>query len=272
MSSREARRWSGWPGRDDIAARAQRAISIRGVGDAFDRLDHVHGHDEQGHDPAVKSSIAAGGAAGGSMASAAKALVAVRPRGERLRVGVLLGERPDLLGALRDVAEIEIVAVARDRAPEEAAPPPGMAPERVGWWPERGAGARERREAAIAEWFAARDVSLVVAAGWLWILTPAFLRVFGDRVVNVHPTLVPAFPGRHSVERAVAQGVRLHGVTVHRVDEGVDTGPILAQAALRVDDEPDAREVRRRLAPLECRLLAGVVRAIAVQEGARSRG
>jgi folate-dependent phosphoribosylglycinamide formyltransferase PurN len=221
---------------------------------------------------AAKASSTTGDAAGRWTASASNALVAVRPHGERLRVGVLLGERPDLLGALRDVAEIEIVAVARDRAPEEAAPPPGMAPELFGWWPERGPGARERREAAIAGWFEARDVGLVVAAGWLWILTPAFLSVFGDRVVNVHPTLLPAFPGRHSVERAVAHGVRLHGVTVHRVDEGVDTGPILSQAALRVDDEPNAREVRRRLAPLECRLLAGVVRGIAVEEGARSQG
>src|SRR5438046_3128308 len=110
----------------------------------------------------------------------------MRLRGDRLRVGVLLGERPDLLGVLRDVAELEIVAVARDRAPGD--PPPGMAPERLRYWPERGPGARERREAGIAEWFVARDVGLVVAAGWLWILTPGFLSVFGDRVVNVHPT------------------------------------------------------------------------------------
>lgn len=71
-----------------------------------------------------------------------------------------------------------------------------MPPELFRWWPERGPGARERREAAIAEWFLARDVGLAVAAGWLWILTPAFLDIFRERVVNVHPTLLPAFPGR----------------------------------------------------------------------------
>jgi phosphoribosylglycinamide formyltransferase-1 len=180
-----------------------------------------------------------------------------------LRVGVLLGERPDLLQALLDVAEIEVVAVARDRPEAEAPPPPDLPRALFGWWPERGPGARERREEAIAAWFRARAVELVVAAGWLWLLTPAFIGAFRDRIVNVHPALLPAFAGRHSVERAVEHGVRVHGVTVHRIDEGVDTGAILAQAALPVDDGADAAEVRRRLAPLERRLLADAVRAIA---------
>jgi phosphoribosylglycinamide formyltransferase-1 len=182
------------------------------------------------------------------------------PDRPRLRVGVLLGERPDLLEALLDVEEIDVVAAARDRAAEQAPPPAGMSRDQFRWWPDRGPGARERREAAIAEWFVALEVDLVVAAGWLWILSPAFLGVFGDRIINVHPTLLPAFAGRHSVERAVEHGVRMHGVTVHRVDAGVDTGPIVAQAALPVNDGADAAEVRRRLAPLECRLLADVVR------------
>jgi phosphoribosylglycinamide formyltransferase 1 len=181
----------------------------------------------------------------------------------RLRVGVLLGERPDLLRTLLDVAEIDVVAVARDRREADAPPPADVSPALFRWWPERGPGARERREAAIAEWFLAREVDLVTCAGWLWLLTPRFLAVFADRIINVHPTLLPAFPGRHSVERAVEQGVRVHGVTVHRIDEGVDTGPILAQAALAVDDGADAAEVRRRLAPLERRVLAETIRALA---------
>ena len=182
----------------------------------------------------------------------------------RLRVGVLLGERPDLLRALLDVAEIEVVAVARDPAEPRARPPAGTSHELFRWWPERRPGARERREMETAAWFGGRDVGLVVAAGWLWLLGPTFLGAFHGRIVNVHPTLLPAFPGRHSVERAVAHGVRVHGVTVHRIDEGIDTGPILAQAALRIEDDPDAAEVRRRLAPVECRVLTDVVRAIAV--------
>jgi phosphoribosylglycinamide formyltransferase-1 len=104
--------------------------------------------------------------------------------------------------------------------------------------------------------------------GRLWLLTPAFIAAFDDRIVNVHPTLLPAFPGRDSVERAVEHGVRVHGVTVHRIEEGLDTGPILAQAALPVDDDADAAEVRRRLAPLERRLLADVMRMIAADRSA----
>jgi phosphoribosylglycinamide formyltransferase-1 len=185
-----------------------------------------------------------------------------------LRVGVLLGERPDLLQALLDVAEIEVVAVARDKSEADAPPPPGVPRALFGWWPERGPGARERREEAIARWFRAQAVELVVAAGWLWLLTPAFVGAFADRIINVHPALLPAFPGRHSVERAVEHGVRVHGVTVHRIDEGVDTGPILAQAALPVDEGTDAAAVRRQLAPLERRLLADAVRAIAADPSA----
>jgi phosphoribosylglycinamide formyltransferase-1 len=178
---------------------------------------------------------------------------------------VLLGERPDLLEALLDVADIEVVAVARDRPEPNPLPPHGLPRDLFRWWPERGPGARERREEAIARWFRAQAVELVVAAGWLWLLRPAFIAVFDDRIVNVHPTLLPAFPGRHSVERAVEWGVRVHGVTVHRIDEGVDTGPILAQAALPVDDDADAAEVRRRLAPLERRLLTDAVRRLAAE-------
>jgi phosphoribosylglycinamide formyltransferase-1 len=180
-----------------------------------------------------------------------------------LRVGVLLGERPHLLHALLDVAEIEVVAVARDRPEADAPPPPGASRALFAWWPEHGPGARERREEAIARWFRARAVELVVAAGWLWLLTPTFIGAFGDRIINVHPALLPAFPGRHCIERAVEHGVRVHRVTIHLIDEGVDTGPTLAQAALHVDDGADAAEVRRRLAPLERTVLADTVRAIA---------
>ena len=176
---------------------------------------------------------------------------------------MLLGQRPDLLDALVRLPGATVVAVARDREPEAAGTDDQLRPELFRCWPERGPGARERREADIAAWFSERHVDLVVAAGWLWLLSPPFLAAFPDRVINVHPTLLPAFPGRHSVERAVEHGVRVHGVTVHRVDEGVDTGPILAQAALPVDDGAGAREIRTRLAPLERALLVQVVHGIA---------
>jgi phosphoribosylglycinamide formyltransferase-1 len=131
----------------------------------------------------------------------------------------VLGERPDLLQALLDVTEIEVAAVARDRSEADAPPPHGLPCDLFGWWPERGPAARERREEAVARWFRAQAVDMVVAAGWLWLLTPAFI-AFDDRIVNVRPTLLPAFSGRYSVERAVEQGVRVHRVTVDRIDEG----------------------------------------------------
>jgi formyltetrahydrofolate-dependent phosphoribosylglycinamide formyltransferase len=195
-----------------------------------------------------------------------------RPSESRgLRIGVLLGQRPDLLRALVEVPGATVVAVARDRAGRDDADtgegrlgPPSRR------WPERGPGARERREAEIAEWFRERQVDLVVAAGWLWLLSPRFLEAFPGRIINVHPTLLPAFPGRHSVERAVQHGVRVHGVTVHQVDEGVDTGAILAQRALPVVDGADARAVRTRLAPLERALLVEVVQSIALGRSSRA--
>jgi phosphoribosylglycinamide formyltransferase-1 len=177
---------------------------------------------------------------------------------------VLFSERTDLLDSLREVAvvdpEVALVAAATDR--DHAAPP--TAPDvPVRAFP--GARSRDRvaRDAAMADWLSSRDVQLVVCAGWLWLLSPEFLDRFPNRVVNVHPTLLPAFPGRHSVEAAVASGVRVHGVTVHVVDAGIDTGPILAQAASAFPEPTTASAVRAALAPVERQQLCEVVRAFA---------
>ena len=91
------------------------------------------------------------------------------------------------------------------------------------------------------------------------LLDPAFLARFPQRVVNVHPALLPAFPGIGSVEQAVAYGVKVAGVTVHFVDEGVDTGPIIAQRAIDVPEGADAAALRLALRPLEHELLPAVV-------------
>ncbi len=91
------------------------------------------------------------------------------------------------------------------------------------------------------------------------LLDPGFLARFPQRVVNVHPALLPAFPGIGAVEQAVAYGVKVFGVTVHFVDEGVDTGPIIAQRAVELPGAPSAEEVRAALRPVEHDLLTGVV-------------
>ena len=97
------------------------------------------------------------------------------------------------------------------------------------------------------------------------LIDPAFLARFPRRVINVHPALLPAFPGIGAVEQALAHGVKVFGVTVHFVDEGVDTGPIIAQRAVELPDATDAAAVRAALQPLEHELLPEVVRLIAAR-------
>ena len=111
----------------------------------------------------------------------------------------------------------------------------------------------------MAEWLRAHGVELVVLAGYMHVLTPAFLEHFPDAVVNVHPSLLPDFPGAHAVEEQLRAGVAESGATVHLVDEGVDTGPILAQerVAVRPDDTPES--LHERIKELEHRLLPRVV-------------
>jgi phosphoribosylglycinamide formyltransferase 1 len=107
------------------------------------------------------------------------------------------------------------------------------------------------------------------------LLGAPFLARFPQRVINVHPALLPAFPGIGAVERAVAHGVKVFGVTVHFVDEGVDTGPIIAQRALELPDAGDAAAVQEALRPLEHDLLTQAIRQIArgavVVEGGRCK-
>ena len=124
---------------------------------------------------------------------------------------------------------------------------------------------RDARDAAIARWFLAHGVTHVVCAGYMHILRPSFLDRFPGRVVNVHPALLPAFPGAHAVQEALAAGVERTGATVHLVDEGVDTGPVLRQEAVPVlpDDTPETlhariREVEHRILPATIRELIAV--------------
>ncbi len=122
---------------------------------------------------------------------------------------------------------------------------------------------RAARDAAMADWLAERQVELVVAAGYMRLLSGGFLKRFPDRVINVHPALLPAFPGLHSVRQAVDYGVKVFGVTVHFMDGGVDTGPIILQRAIELPDARDAGEVVAHLRPVEHELLVEAVRLIA---------
>jgi phosphoribosylglycinamide formyltransferase-1 len=107
------------------------------------------------------------------------------------------------------------------------------------------------------------DVELVALAGFMRLVTPAFLHAFPHRVVNIHPALLPAFPGIHSQKQALDYGARVTGCTVHFVDEGTDTGPIIAQAAVPVLDDDDEAQLTARILAEEHRLYPAAIRAIA---------
>ena len=122
---------------------------------------------------------------------------------------------------------------------------------------------RAARDVAMADWVEAQGAALVVLAGYMALLTPGFLRRFPHAVVNVHPALLPAFPGLDAVGQALAHGVRVFGVTVHYVDEGVDTGPIVLQRALELPQARTREDVLERLHAVEHELLPEAIRLIA---------
>ncbi|MCM6775149.1 phosphoribosylglycinamide formyltransferase [Nocardia sp. CDC159] len=159
-------------------------------------------------------------------------------------------------------ARIVAVGVDRTCAATEHARAAGIPHFRValGDHPDRAAW-----DAALTAAVAAHEPDLVVSAGFMKILGPAFLDRFGGRIVNTHPALLPSFPGAHGVRDALAYGVRVTGSTVHLVDAGVDTGPILAQEAVPVLPDDDEATLHERIKVVERRLLAQVVAAVATR-------
>ncbi len=122
---------------------------------------------------------------------------------------------------------------------------------------------REARDVAMAGWLAERGVRLVVLAGYMELLTSVFLERFPGAVINVHPSLLPAFPGLHAIEQALAYGVKVFGVTVHFVDAGMDSGAVILQRALELPGAGTPDEVLAALRPLEHSLLPEAVRLFA---------
>ncbi len=122
---------------------------------------------------------------------------------------------------------------------------------------------REDFDRALVAELEKRGVELVVLAGFMRVLTPAFLDAFPKRVVNIHPALLPAFPGVHGQKQAFDYGVKVAGCTVHFVDAGTDTGPIIAQAVVPVLPDDTEETVQKRILAEEHRLLPAVVRTVA---------
>lgn len=203
--------------------------------------------------------------------------VAAKPVAKRLVV--LVSGSGTNLQALLDAVETvgteaygaEIVAVGADREGIE-----GLArAERAGLptyvCKVKDFGTREEWDAALAEATAAYEPDLIVSAGFMKIVGKEFLARFGGRVVNTHPALLPSFPGAHGVRDALAYGARVTGCTVHFVDDGVDTGPIIAQGVVEIRDEDDESALHERIKEVERTLLVDVVGRLA-RNGYRIEG
>jgi len=185
---------------------------------------------------------------------------------EPLPIAVLVSGSGTNLQALLDTVhgrEASIVAVASSSA---AAPALARAAERkvpVAVFARGDYADRAARDEALADWLEQRGAKLIVLAGYMELLGAGFLARFPAAVINVHPSLLPAFPGIGAVAQALAYGVQVFGVTVHFVDDGVDTGPVILQRALELPHARKEDDVLSALRPLEHELLPQAVRLFA---------
>jgi phosphoribosylglycinamide formyltransferase-1 len=174
-------------------------------------------------------------------------------------IGVLVSGRGTNLQALLD-AGLPVVAVASNRRDAPALARANGIPAAAFELADHAD--RAARDEAMADWLEEHGVRLVVLAGYMHILTPPFLERFPGAVVNVHPSLLPEFPGAHAIEQQLAAGVAESGATVHLVDEGVDTGAVIAQERVPVLPGDTAETLHERIQQVEHRLLPEVVREL----------
>ncbi len=176
-------------------------------------------------------------------------------------IGVLVSGEGTNLQALLD-SGLPVVAVASNVPGAPALRRAAAAGAATAAFPLEAFPDRDARDAAMGEWLLEHGVSLVVLAGYMHLLRPTFLARFPDRVVNVHPALLPSFPGARAVEDALAAGVTETGATVHIVDEGVDTGLVLRQEPVPILPGDTQASLHARIRAVEHRLLPAVVREL----------
>jgi phosphoribosylglycinamide formyltransferase-1 len=187
-------------------------------------------------------------------------------------IAVLVSGAGTNLQALLDTVhgvEAEIVAVASSVAGAPALERAAKRGVPTAVFPRTDYASRNARDEALADWLHARAARLVVLAGYMELLGEPFLARFPGAVINVHPSLLPAFPGLAAIEQALSYGVKVFGVTVHFVDGGVDSGPVILQRAVDLPTARTPAEVLEALRPLEHALLPQAVRLFA--RGALSR-
>jgi phosphoribosylglycinamide formyltransferase 1 len=168
-----------------------------------------------------------------------------------------------ILDGLHGRDGIQVACVASNKPEAEALERARTADVETKVFERAGHPDRASRDAALADWLAERDVDLIVLAGYMELLSGEFVNRFRNRIVNVHPALLPSFPGLDAVGQALAHGVRVTGVTVHLVDEGVDSGPIVLQRAIRVPYTRDRAQLEKEIHRVEHELLPEAIRLIA---------
>jgi phosphoribosylglycinamide formyltransferase-1 len=158
---------------------------------------------------------------------------------------------------------IEVVLVVSDVAGARALERAERAGIRTAVLPIRSFKDRDEHDVALVTQLCAAEPDLVVLAGYMRIVSPSLLKAFPWRVINLHPALLPAFPGGYSISDALRYGVKVTGVTVHFVDPGIDTGPVIAQEPVRVEEGDTAETLAARIHEVEHRLLPATIRLIA---------
>jgi phosphoribosylglycinamide formyltransferase-1 len=197
--------------------------------------------------------------------STSRSRIVVLASGAGSNLAALLAAHDDaeygarVVGVVSDKNDAGALDLARDAGVASVVVSPGDFPDRAAW------------NVGIAEAVAVFRPDWVVLAGFMRILAPSFVERFAQRIVNTHPALLPSFPGAHGVRDALAYGVKVTGCTVHVVDTGVDTGPIIAQATVPVRDDDDESTLHERIKVAERALLAETVGRIA-REGLRVDG
>ncbi|MFC1491427.1 phosphoribosylglycinamide formyltransferase [Nitrospinota bacterium] len=184
--------------------------------------------------------------------------------GEKLRVAVLASGRGTNLQALLDAAEdpgfpARIAAVFSDKADAQALERARKAGVEARWVDPSGEGYEERLAQEIED----AACALICCAGYMRILSPAFVDRFLGKIINIHPSLLPSFPGLHSQRKALRARVRISGCTVHFIDEGVDTGPIILQAAVPILPDDNEESLSERILRFEHQIYPLAVRLIA---------
>jgi phosphoribosylglycinamide formyltransferase-1 len=168
-----------------------------------------------------------------------------------------------ILDGLQGQGEVEVVGVGSDKAAARALERARAAGVETAVFAAAEFGDREARDAAIGDWVDGLAADLVVLAGYMQLLSADFVQRFRNRVINIHPALLPAFPGLDAIGQALEAGVEKTGVTVHFVDEGVDTGPAILQRELAVPPGRERNELERAVHALEHELYPEAIRMIA---------